>query len=205
MSRTQAATCIAVVVCACAAAINYVSLQEVAVAARIDWRLAYLSPITIDGLGLAGLVAVESLSGGERVYAWCVVVVAFCLSLAGGAAHSLVDPNGGVLVLAPWQRAAASAVAGLSAFGTMHLLVLIRAAGRAAKPAAARERPTRERRPERLAAPPLTVVSPVDHRVAVVRAWLQAGDRLSNAVVASRLGVSRATGGRVLSQARGSA
>jgi len=195
VSRTQAATCITVVVGLSAALINYWSLQEVAVASRIDWRLAYLYPLTIDGLGLAGLVAVDTLKGWRCFYAWCVVVVAFVLSLAGGAAHSMVDH--GALELPAWGRACASAVAGLSAFGTIHLLVLIHGHER-------RTRAARPTRPEPQPEPPrarLTLVGDVG-RVSQIRAALARGERLSGGKVAAKYGVSRATGGRLLREAR---
>ncbi len=120
-----AAACTAVVFVA-AFAISWESLRVLALSAGIRPLLAPLYPLTIDAVMSTGTVAAVALRSAPlrtRLYTWALIAAGIAVSVLGNAVHS--QALGGVLVLPWWAAAAASAVPALSLAASLHLLVIV--------------------------------------------------------------------------------
>lgn len=115
----------AVVVAVAAGATTAHGLYEVAVAAQIPPRIAWLYPVITDGLALVAYAATSKLTGRGRTYAWAVVVVAAGLSGLAQASYLAVGVAGAPARLrfgiGAWPAVAAAVVAHLLfLLGTRH-------------------------------------------------------------------------------------
>jgi hypothetical protein len=97
-------------------------LYEVALAAGVTAKLAWLWPIITDGLALVAYASVARLSNHGRTYAWAVVVLAAGLS---GLAQAIYLA-GGVDVAPPALRFGIGAWPAIAAAIVAHLLFLLR-------------------------------------------------------------------------------
>ena len=201
------------IVFAAAFTISWESLRVLAISAGIRELLAPLYPATIDSLMVTGTVAVTALRTAPvrvRLYAWTLIAAAIAVSVLGNAVHS--QAHGGVLELPGSAAAAASAVPALSLAASLHLFVLVLRHGRPVEPA---RESANEAQPEAAtdasrvssespAAPPQRHARMVAHaapRKRLTRLLKQRPD-IGAVEVSRRLGVSRSTATRWLSQAR---
>ena len=125
-----AAACTAVVFVA-AFAISWESLRVLALAAGIRPLLAPLFPLTVDAVMVTGTVAAVALRSARwriRAYTWLMVTAGIGVSVLGNAVHSSAHDE--VLSLPLWAAAAASAVPALSLAASLHLFVLVLRDGR---------------------------------------------------------------------------
>lgn len=172
--------------------ISYGALRDLAGDAR--W------PLCLDLPGLiAGFLAISHARRSQRDRYTELIAVMFGLAVvAGNVAEAWPDPRqyGAIDVVIR----GAPAVTLLAVF---HLVLREWIApGRRLARREPRTEPAVEAKRLTVVPDPVRDPVPEGDRLRRVRAWLQAGERLSNATVAKRLGVSRATGGRLLARAR---
>lgn len=96
-------------------------LFEVSAAAGVPAGLAWLYPLITDGLALVAYVSTIQLAGGDRGYAWSVVVLAAGLSGLAQAAYLA----GGVGDVSPALRFGVGAWPAVAAAIVAHLLFLL--------------------------------------------------------------------------------
>lgn len=111
----------AMVVAVAAGATTAHGLYEVAVAAQIPPRIAWLYPVMTDGLALVAYAATSRLSGSGRMYAWAVVVVAAGLSGLAQASYLVA----GVPAASAQLRFGIGAWPAIAAAVVAHLLFLL--------------------------------------------------------------------------------
>jgi hypothetical protein len=197
------------VVFAAAFTISWESLRVLALAAGIRELLAPLYPLTIDAVMVTGTVAAVALRAASlrtRLYTWVLIAAGIAVSVVGNAVHS--QAHGDVLFLLWWAAGASSAVPALSLAASLHLLVIVLRHGRQAESlgeAAADTVPetvdVRVHRPvsETPKRPVRATQSASRRRLTRL---LRQRPEIGPAEVSRRLGVSRSSASRWLSEAR---
>jgi hypothetical protein len=196
--------------------LSYNALAVLALSAGIDPVLSWAYPGVIDGVIITGSVAAYVLRRARlriRLYLWSLIGVAVGLSIVGNATHALT--HGGLMTLPPLAAAAVSAVPPASLAAALHVIVVLwRALGNAqpdvsdvaqeVEPVVLAETHTvvaHEEAPNGRQIARRNDTRRRDNRRRVAR-LVRARPDVSASEAAKRLGVSRSTASRLLTEVR---
>jgi hypothetical protein len=106
-------------------ALSFDAGRAVAVAAYVNPRLAWLTPVSVDGLMAVAMVTAVVLRwmGRSTGYPWTVVLAGVAVSIACNAAHASI--RGGALQLPVGAAMAVSAIPAASVAASVHMLIVL--------------------------------------------------------------------------------
>lgn len=109
-----------------AAVLSFGALTDLAIAAGISFRIAWIWAVVIDGFILVATLAAFALKdrdGKGKIYAWVTLATFVILSIIGNAWHAAIMTDGYIL---PLEAAiAVTAIPPLALFLAIHLLVIM--------------------------------------------------------------------------------
>lgn len=222
------AVVITVLIAIAAFILSFAALTDLARMSGIPAHLAWLWPLIVDGLIVAGTIATVAMSAHERrarAYPWAVLAGSALVSVSANAAHAVVNPAASAVpaVIA----AAVASAAPIALLVVTHLTVVLTKRTTPKKPA---QRSSKAQAPMSVApsAPPAQLpadapvtlhalptpaaglITPsqdvVDLDTAALAEWVAAqesdGTRVTGTQVGELLGLSAASGRRRLAQVR---